>query len=368
MLPSGDSPSVGALAERVSDLGRKLADVEQEWRLAVVAHRQAKLARQEDQRLLTRLSETVAADRLFHGLSPSSCPRCEAPVGSQRRAKEAADHVCAICTSPLDPGDGDVEPDEQTQELQLSLEASSAAESIAREALEDAERSTSQLTERLRDAEGELVAAQSARTVAERAELEAAVSRAEGALAILAEDAADDVVSPVAPVGTDVIAILQALEKELEAEMRAVSSELLLELGEEIASLAHDFGIEAITEVKPDLRGALSITKGGAAAGGFGSQSPGERLRLRLATVIALLRVGNRRGISTHPGLLLLDSLRAEEVQESDAHAVLAALIAIARDTPGLQIISTTADLSLPAGRLSSEHVIAPDPTTGAVW
>jgi hypothetical protein len=83
---------------------------------------------------------------------------------------------------------------------------------------------------------------------------------------------------------------------------------------------------------------------------------------------VALLRVGARRGIATHPGLLMIDSLRAEEVQESDAHALLDALLGIADDTPGLQIITTTADQTLPTGRLPDDHVLRPSIAGGALW
>ena len=63
----------------------------------------------------------------------------------------------------------------------------------------------------------------------------------------------------------------------------------------------------------------------------------------------------------------MLDSLRAEEVQESDAHAVLDALVAVAAQTPGLQIITTTADETLPDGRLPDDHVLRAD-ANGVLW
>ena len=88
-----------------------------------------------------------------------------------------------------------------------------------------------------------------------------------------------------------------------------------------------------------------------------------------MATVIALVRVGTRLGIATHPGLLMLDSLRAEEVQEADAHAVMDALVEIARDTPGLeQMLTTTQDQTLPRGRLGEEAVLRPVPGGDALW
>jgi hypothetical protein len=112
----------------------------------------------------------------------------------------------------------------------------------------------------------------------------------------------------------------------------------------------------------------MRIEKGGVVAGAFSAQSPGERLRLRIATVIALLRVGTRLNIATHPGLLMIDSLRAEEVQDTDAHALLDSLVEIAADTPGLQILTTSIDQALPDARLPDDAVLRPAAGDDALW
>jgi hypothetical protein len=230
--------------------------------------------------------------------------------------------------------------------------------------LEEAEAATAGLTLALQRAESDLSLARVARETSNRIQLESALARAEGALAVLAE--AEEPTGPEEQNPTSMV--LEALAGELEKEMRGASAELLTELGEEIARLARQFGIAAVTDVKVDLRAALRVQKGGAPPTSFSMQSPGERLRLRIATVVALLRVGARRGISTHPGLLMLDSLRAEEVQDSDAHALLDALLGVAAETPGLQIITTTADETLPDGRLATDRVLRPSVTGGVLW
>lgn len=363
-LPVTPGPSTTDAAERVAALGAHLAAAERDWQELARAHRKAKADRQDDERALNSLRENVVAARLFHGLDPASCPRCETPVAPERKVRETAEHVCAVCTAPL-VGEDDAEAQgELIREREEALVAAQQAEEEARRALEEAEAETARLTSELQDAEVELTDARTAREVGERVRLEAAVARAEGALAALTE--AEEPPPEGEPDPT--AAVLEALVAELDTEMRAGSEDLLRELGDEIATLANEFGIAAVTGARVNLAAALRIEKGGAAPSAFSGQSTGERLRLRIATIVALLRVGARRGIATHPGLLMLDSLRAEEVQESDAHAVLQALTTIAGETPGLQIITTTADETLPDGRLPEDHVLRPPVAGGPLW
>ena len=102
------------------------------------------------------------------------------------------------------------------------------------------------------------------------------------------------------------------------------------------------------------------LVKRGGATSGFSSQSPGERLRLRYALVVALLRTARARGFAGHPGLLLLDSLKAEEVQDDHAQTLLQGLVTAAAEEPGLQILVTTADQALPRAVSGVTAIITP--------
>ena len=64
----------------------------------------------------------------------------------------------------------------------------------------------------------------------------------------------------------------------------------------------------------------------GGAESNFGSLSPGEQLRLRIATLVALLRIGQTQGIGRFPALLLIDSPGSEEMVEADAAEILGEL------------------------------------------
>jgi hypothetical protein len=358
-------PSATEAAKRVTALSLQLADAGTDRRAADAAHRQARAARQADQRRLNDVRESAVARQLFHGLDPQACPRCEAPVTADRRAAETDRNHCAVCTSPIDVQDD--EDEELLQELLDTVEASHKAEDAARESLAAADEAVRRLSDQLAAAEAELRDAQQASTATKRAGLEREIARAEGALEIL-QPSVEETVSPETTGDTVELRVLRALAETLETDLRAASVRLFAELGPEIAALARRFGIASVQQVKIDRRAALAISKGGAKADSFSGQSPGERLRLRIATVIALLRVGARLGIATHPGLLMLDSLRAEEVQEEDAHAILEELVGIASETPGLQMLTTTADMTLPVGKLPNEAILAPPEGRDALW
>ena len=361
-LPKGPTASIAETAARVAALGVQVADADADWRALEAAHRQSKAARLEDERALNSARETAVVARLFHGLDPTNCPRCETPVGADRRAGEISEHRCAVCASRLT--DEDDATADVIAEREETLKASRAAEAESLRALEDQERRVGALTADLQVRERELIEARAAREVGERAALEAVVARSEGALAVLTQ--------AVAPRGTTEpdppLTVLDALHAELDERLQAAARGLLETLGQEIAELARRFGMQSVTAVTLNRAARMDITKAGIAAGSFSRQSPGERLRLRIATVIALVRVGTRLGIATHPGLLMIDSLRAEEVQDADAHAVVDALVEIAADTPGLQILTTTQDQTLPRGRLGEEAVLRPVPGSDALW
>lgn len=77
----------------------------------------------------------------------------------------------------------------------------------------------------------------------------------------------------------------------------------------------------------------------------FGEVTKGERLRLRIATAVALLRVGKVLGVGRHPGLLVVDSPGAEETDDSNLEALLKELRSVAEEV-SLQVFVSSAKAS----------------------
>ena len=76
LSPGGSGPSAAVVAGRVSELAGRLADTEADRREAATLHRQAREARQADQRALNNLLESAVAQRLGETgcLGWSVCP------------------------------------------------------------------------------------------------------------------------------------------------------------------------------------------------------------------------------------------------------------------------------------------------------
>ncbi|WP_093490922.1 hypothetical protein [Streptomyces sp. 2112.3] len=65
---------------------------------------------------------------------------------------------------------------------------------------------------------------------------------------------------------------------------------------------------------------------------------------MRIATVVGMIKVGRKRGIMSHPGLLLIDAPTAEELSHDNARQAIKTLYDTAADDPGIQIVITSID------------------------
>ena len=310
---------------------------------------ETRAARVRADQVLLDAQETWQARRVLGRLDPVRCPRCEEPLERERRQQEKEHAACAVCTRPLP------EVDEKTAEVLLqgleqqlegvreaaeeaserrataaaavdgALAAQQAAAASLREALE-----TSQNHERLR-------------------QLELQAARLEGRLA--ATGSLPD--EPSVPVAAQV---LDAVTETVREAVAASAQRLFPAMNSQIVELATRFGVQNLDSVRLDRSGRVNAVKAGVKTP-FKRLSRGDRLRMRIATVIALLRVGADRGVAAHPGLLLIDSVAAEEVTEVPARTLIAELQAIAEELPDLQVVLTTAQPEL-VDALPVDHLI----------
>jgi hypothetical protein len=153
--------------------------------------------------------------------------------------------------------------------------------------------------------------------------------------------------------------VLTAADHLLGREIIRAMAGRYVELSDATRELAVSFGIGDLEVIGVKGGGNVLVKRGGATSD-FSSQAPGERLRLRCALVVALVRTARARGFAGHPGLLLLDSLKAEEVQDDHAQTLLQGLVTAAAEEPGLQILLTTADQALPRAVSGVTAIITP--------
>jgi hypothetical protein len=153
-------------------------------------------------------------------------------------------------------------------------------------------------------------------------------------------------------------AILKAAEAVAEARMKQGSADLLAELEREVVAIAQRFGFRGLEGI--GIRGnGITLTVSGVASG-YGKQTAGQRLRLRIAIVVAMMRFAERSGFGHHPGVLFLDSPGSEELSDDDLLAMLQEIGQVAAETKSLQIFVASARGELLGPAFERTNIIGP--------
>lgn len=364
-LPSGtpDVAEMTAASVRAGDMAREIYALETQLLDQSVAGdtirqqlRAAKARRHTEY-------EHALLTRFFHQMEPTVCPRCTATVTKERRAAEPDEHKCSVCTSDLnlEALDANVVVASSVDPHVASSLVAAAGSSIAEvgeeepkprseidaleEALQAAENALAPLRVRLdelaeaRDAASREAVLDTALLAAaqERQRLEIELARAEGAAGALARPVAPTVGTPVDPIH---LAVAETAENVLSGWVKDNQDPLLAKISADIERLTVSFGGDSLSHVRLDGAANMKLRQGGDPAT-YGQLTPGEQLRVKIATVIALIRHGYVGSLGRHPGFLLLDSPAAEEMPDGDLATIVAALIEVAKEAP-MQIIVAT--------------------------
>lgn len=351
----------------------------------------ASAMRDEEARRLA-LVEDALARRFFNAFEPTACPRCSSPVTEERHVREREAHACSVCASSLDL-------DALTDNLVLATDVPAAEREAARagtkligdgqgdekgespvddlvalgRALNDGDRRLQTLLGQLADEQQRLGEASERVTAARSADVlltsqraaDLDIARLEGALEQLSraegrtEDSAEQLLARRER-------ILRAAEDLARNRVQRAQEQLLRRVSDEILALGQQFGFEALERVTLRGNATLQVYKGGKRT--FYSRcTRGEQLRLKVATAVALLRIGFTDGVGRHPGLLLVDSPGAEEAASENLDAMLSALRQVTSDVPYLQVVVATRSPESLRGLLDEDRRrIAP--VGGYVW
>lgn len=268
LAAGSDQESLADLATTTMRLATSVADSQQAWDDLMRVHRQAKGQRQRDEKLLNDVRESAIARRLFHGLDPTTCPRCDQDIAAERRQREIEAHSCAVCARPVEGEDEDSE--DVVAEAEERVEASTLAEQAARDALERAETELDRLSGELSAAQEKLRRADAAARVPEYAKARDEVLRLEGALSVLPE--LPD--SPSDPAEDLAIKVLRAGAKTLEDDHAKEADKLFADLNEAISDLGRKFGFAGLESVSIDRAAHLDVTSDGGHVRSFTDQVP----------------------------------------------------------------------------------------------
>ncbi|NKQ57658.1 hypothetical protein HFP15_32835 [Amycolatopsis sp. K13G38] len=362
-----DVDAVLAAAAKAADAAR----LAQEISLRLTAARSAAVQVNDQVRVERARRNTAVEDalarRFFNAMTPTVCPRCSSAVTEQRRQAEGHDHTCSVCSAHLDldafagnvvvasdiadhareellaatahveKGVDDEEPD--TDILDALLRAASEANA----AVAAIEAEFAEAEQVRRDAEATALAAQAgAERARERFQVELELARAEGALESMRQRARAS-----SPERSDAarVAVLEAADRVTGTWLKRDQDPLLVNVSKEITRLVRSFGADNITSVSLKGNANMDVHKGGTKSG-YSALTNGEKLRLKLATAIALIAHGHRAGVGRHPGLLFIDSPAAEEIPADDLQIILEAMRTAAEET-SMQIVVATTHSSL---------------------
>lgn len=377
-----DIGAVFALVGLANDTSRASHELQMELMSARRVLDDARARVRSEQARKHAANEDALARMFFNSMEPTQCPRCASKVTERHRKAEHDDHECSLCHSDLDLaalGDQVMVavgvPDDERERLRVTaLQATSAAgtddDDDARvvdtmtaleEDVAEAEAAVTAIEARVETAiKAEQDAATAATTaeqalsvVQQRQQAEIDLARAQGALESLTE-------TPTEVAGPDedlVAAVLKAAKKVVDKWLKADQDPILVMISDEITKLGREFGISNLERVALKGNANMTVWTGGTEEG-YGTISGGERIRLKIATAIALMRVGKREGVGRHPGLLFIDSPASEEIGEGDLSQMLGALVEVATEAD-VQLFVATAHTSLLTKVLPSANVQA---------
>lgn len=375
-----DVDAVLQLASTASVRAREAHDLSLRLMTAGTAESEVRAHVRAEELRRQAVAEDAVARRFFNGMTPTVCPRCSTTVDPERYAAEPTTHECSLCTNSLDlyaqavsttdegaaaaeleneldgeelDGDEGVDPLDALRAAVAEAQASVARLQAAHQEAETVRLEAEAAAQRGRDNLG------SARARL-RAELE--LARAESALETLREVTTGE---PPAPVDEEELLILETASKLTKKWVEDDQGPLLESVSEAIAVLARRFGSTNITAVKLTGNGNMDVYKGGAVTG-YSGLTNGEKLRIKLAAVIALIEVGHSDGVGRHAGLLFVDSPAAEEIPEGDLQTMLEAMMAVAEETD-LQIVVATTHGPMLTSVLPEENLLGAT-GTNFVW
>lgn len=302
------------------------------------------------ERALLELEEENAAAAFFGRLSPKCCPRCATAIPKSRLEQEGRSRSCSVCT--------EVAPEPDATAIDAELRAARQRVADAKGLEQDSKKFAARVAaaqDTLRaqyvDAGKTLQALATKGTAADLRSLEFRRERLEGMLevarAVLNADLTD----------ADELTVLTAAKEEADERVTATASAVLARASEEVTRIVKRLGMGDVESVSIKRNANVALIKGGAPAS-FGGLSPGEQLRLRIATVIALVRSAAEHQTGRHPGLLLIDSPKREEVAQTNLADMLEELKRLADETQGLQMFVALSDKPSVFGDLEGSRLL----------
>lgn len=306
-----------------------------------------------DKKRISNFKEDVAANAIFKRLNPTCCPHCDTEIDKKKIEKEKTSHQCAICDSKvIDSEDSEVLLDQLSQNLKASEKAFTE---IKTEYDKQAKKHNDLSFELLQSKKNIDQFEAELKSFSKRNEIEKEINR----LLILKEEYTItdkkliNIIDNNKPIDENKI-IKKAIEVT-KSRFEELQKELLEEVSDEILRISKLVGLGNYESLKLSSIPTLSIIKDGSSTS-YSQVSPGEKLRLKVITTIALLSVSEKRKVGRHPGLLLIDSPSAQEVSDKDLNSLIEGLKELTQELPFLQIIIASRATEVILNHIDEDH------------
>lgn len=323
--------TLSALNLEYSDTKRQERTMQERLEREIAAFHQVDAAYQEARRDLQTHLDSMAAGAVFRILDPTCCPRCDHVIGETKKKQEKITHCCSVCGESISTS-------EDAEVLKAELEARvKTSKALLDKTTVNHQNALSKLTT-LKENIGklqDLIDENTARlgSFERRQELLTAIAVLEGRLL----EASFDPEPAEVDGDNNEVMILNAIVTETEERVRIQREGLLKDVSARLVQYAQRFGMHNLSEASLKGNANLSLMKGGVATS-YSKVTEGEKLRLKVATILAMIEVAEQRGIGRHPGLLMIDSPASQEVSPDDLDQLVSGLQLISQELPHFQV------------------------------
>lgn len=295
------------------------------------------------------LRETAELQLHFTGLAVAVCPNCDTDVDPSAVERERLQHHCRLCGNEAhaaSPEDIEALAVEAAAIEERASETANLRDSLAAQ-LRQLELKIAGLDSEVESAKAVLqhgpeFALPTAEEQARRDDLLQDMGALRARIAIANATAARSKAG-----GSDAelrAEIQRRVRSALQADAERMNASVLGRLNALTQDMVTRIGAESISDVTCSPVGTLSLQKNGVHVRFSQVNNPGERLRIKLAFFLAMMRLGRVKGAGRHPSFLMIDQPGSDEIVDTDFEALARVLCEIDQQfTDEVQVLCFTA-------------------------
>jgi hypothetical protein len=282
---------------------------------------------QQDRKRERQLREAVRLQLHFTGISVTLCPNCDTMVDEEAVAHEQETHACRLCGKPAHHA-----PEEEIAVMEVEADACERRR-------KEAERDRDAIGQRIYHLHTELSALT---TDIEQAQTASVQGLSYAFPTPQEEEEHDALLTKVGMIQRDLTIarerakgrqpeidrldlhqrVVGKVREALKKEAARRNEDKLQWLGELTQDIARRIGAESVTNLTCSPLGAVQLLKHDQSVAFNGIKNDGERLRVKLAFFLAMMRLGREAGGGRHPGFLIIDQPGSNEMVPNDFSAL----------------------------------------------